>query len=278
MPELPEVETVRRGLEVALVGRRMTTARATGARTVRRTSAAAVEAGLMGATATAAERRGKYLLVPLDNGLAMLVHLRMSGQLLVVPAGAAVVKHTHVVVGLDGGDELRFVDPRTFGEVVVIDPEHLADDAPDLVALGPDALELAAGPPRALAALLGSRSRMLKYALTDQRTLAGLGNIYADEVLHRARLAPQRVSSTLTTTEARRLHRSLGDVLGEAIEARGSSLADAQYVDLWGEAGSFRERHRVYGRAGQRCLRCKATVVSAKWAGRTTAWCPGCQT
>jgi formamidopyrimidine-DNA glycosylase len=113
--------------------------------------------------------------------------------------------------------------------------------------------------------------------LLDQHTIAGLGNIYTDEILHRARLAPFRSSCAVSAAEATRLHRAVRTVLAEAIEARGSSLGDGQYVDLMGEAGGYQARHRVYGRAGQRCTRCGDAIERAKWAGRSTFWCPGCQ-
>jgi formamidopyrimidine-DNA glycosylase len=277
MPELPEVETVRRGLAATVVGRRVEAVHVTGARTVRRTSAEAVVAGLTGTTVVAADRRGKYLLLPVDSGALGVVHLRMSGQLLLARAGAAPDRHAHVVLSLAGGDELRFVDPRTFGEVVVVDGTRLAEDAPWLAALGPDALvELpsAAG----LHRLLASRSRMLKHLLLDQHTIAGLGNIYTDEILHRAGLAPYRGSADISPAEAAALRRAVRNVLAEAIDARGSSLGDGQYVDLMGEAGGYQARHRVYGRPGQPCLRCRTPIERAKWAGRSTFWCPRCQT
>ena len=203
----------------------------------------------------------------------------MSGQLVLAARDAPLAKHTHVVLGLDGpgpGEELRFVDPRTFGEVAVVDPARLAEDAPDLVRLGPDAFDDVPDV-ATLRAVLAARDRMLKYLLTDQTAIAGLGNIYTDEVLHRARLAPARRSSTLSPADVRRLHRAIRGVLAAAIDARGSSLGDAQYVDLWGEGGGYQAAHRVYGRAGQRCLRCRATIERTAWAGRSTFWCPGCQ-
>jgi formamidopyrimidine-DNA glycosylase len=277
MPELPEVETVRRGLAGTVLERTVVDVTATGARTVRRTSASSLAAGLTGRTIVDAGRRGKYLLLGLDSGSLLLVHLRMSGQLLLVDGSAPTAKHTHVVLTLDDGRELRFVDPRTFGEVVVVDPTQLDVEAPDLATLGPDALDLVAGPPAAVHRLLLARRRQLKALLTDQHAIAGLGNIYTDEILHAARLAPTRVSSSVSRAEARRLHAALGDVLGAAIEARGSSLGDAQYVDLWGQGGGYQAQHRVYGRAGQRCTRCRGTIERVVWSGRSTSWCPGCQ-
>lgn len=276
MPELAEVETVRRGLAATVVGRRVVSVRVTGARTVRRTSAQAVIGGLTGRTIGEAGRRGKYLLLRLDSDRVLMIHLRMSGQLVLVAPDAPIANHTHVVVALDGCQELRFVDPRTFGEVAVIDPARLGEEAPDLASLGPDAFDDVRDA-AAMRAIVRRRDRMLKYLLTDQRAIAGLGNIYSDEVLHRARLAPTRRSGSLDAADVRRLHRALRGVLSEAIDARGSSLGDAQYVDLWGAGGSYQAAHRVYGRAGKRCGRCGTVIERAAWAGRSTFWCPGCQ-
>lgn len=275
MPELPEVETVRRDLQAHVVGRRVVAVRATGARTVRRTSAAAVEAGLTGRTLVAAGRRGKYLLVELDSGSQLLVHLRMSGQLLVADSPEAPLQpHTHVRMALDDGRELRFVDPRTFGEVVVIDPTRLATDAPDIAALGPEPLAL---DPDGLRALLKPRRRQLKAMLTDQRVIAGIGNIYADEIAHAARVRYNRTGTSLTRVEIERLHGAMHSILSAAIDARGSTLSDAQYVDLGGLGGGYQERHAVYDREGKPCLRCGKPVLRISWGGRGTYFCRGCQ-
>jgi formamidopyrimidine-DNA glycosylase len=276
MPELPEVETVRRGLAATVVGRPLGPVVVTGQRTVRRTSPAAVVKGLRGRTIVAAQRRGKYLMLPLDDAKLLVVHLRMSGQLRLAPEGSPRPKHTHVVVGLDRDEELRFVDPRTFGEVVVVDPARLPEEAPGIAGLGPDAWDDLASPGD-LAPVLMARSRALKPLLLDQHAIAGLGNIYTDEVLHRAGLSPWRASSSLSPSEVERLHGVLRAVLGEAIEARGSTLGDDQYVDLAGGGGTFQQRHLAYGREGQPCGGCGGPIARVKWAGRSTFWCPTCQ-
>ena len=275
MPELPEVETVRRDLEAAVIGRRVVRVVATGARTVRRTSAAAVRAGLEGRTLVAAGRRGKYLCVTLDDGHWLVVHLRMSGQLLVAPTvESPLAPHTHVRMALDDGRELRFVDPRTFGEVVVVDPDRLADEAPGIATLGPEPLEVdLAG----LTSVLKPRRRQLKALLTDQRVVAGIGNIYADEIAHAAGLRHSRPGATLTRPELARLHAAMRSILGAAIQARGSTLSDAQYVDLGGLGGGYQEHHAVYDREGQPCLRCGRPVLRIAWSGRSTYFCRRCQ-
>ena len=280
MPELPEVETVRRGLQAQVLGRRITAVEVGRERSVRRTSRQAVIDGLTGATITAVNRRGKYLLCPLDTGDELMVHLRMSGRLLVAAAGTARPPHTHVVMHLAGepAQELWFVDPRTFGEVVVFDPSNAAIEMPELARMGID--PIADGLSRAqFAALLRARSRQIKALLLDQHVIAGIGNIYCDEALHLAGVRWDRPSDLVSAREITKLHAAIMKVLGEAIEAGGSTLADTQYVGIDGESGWFQLSHRVYDRAGQRCLTCgKANVVKVSVAGRGTHYCPRCQT
>ena len=277
MPELPEVETVRRGLERLAVGRRVERVEVGRDRTVRRTSPEAVIHGLTGTTIVAAHRRGKYLLLPLDSGDEVMIHLRMSGQVLVAGRGAPRPPHTHVVMHLDDGHELWFVDPRTFGEVVVFDPTNVAVEIPDLARLGIDPIADELTLPQ-LRGIVRSRRRQLKPLLLDQHAIAGIGNIYADEILHEARLRPDRLSNELSPPSERRLHEAIHHILREAIDAGGSTLNDAQYVDLFGEGGSYQDAHHVYGRAGERCRTCGVgwirRTVSAQ---RSTHYCPRCQ-
>jgi formamidopyrimidine-DNA glycosylase len=279
VPELPEVETVRRGLEQRVVGRTVLGVEVGRPRTVRRTSARQLIDGLTGATVLGAGRRGKYLLCPLDTGDTLLVHLRMTGKLLLVPVGAPALPHTHVVMTLSGApaEQLWFVDPRTFGEVVVFDPDHVEVEVPELAHLGVDPLadELTVDDLRRL--LVTKRGR-LKPLLLDQHVIAGIGNIYADEILHAARLHPDRAANTLHRRDAVRLHDAMHDILGAAVGAGGSTLGDSQYVDLMGNGGSYQDDHRVYGRAGERCSTCGRGIIRrAVVNGRSTYWCPYCQ-
>ncbi len=279
MPELPEVETVRRGLEQRVVGRRVEGVEIGRQRTVRRTSPQEVVDGLTGATLLAAGRRGKYLLCPLDTGDTLMVHLRMSGQLLLAAAGAPRPPHTHVVLALSGtpAEELMFVDPRTFGEVVVFDPDHVDVEVPELANLGLDPLVDTVDPVVLRAVLAGRRTR-LKPLLLDQHVLAGIGNIYADEILHAARLHPERQAGSLRPAEVRRLHDAMHAILAAAVGAGGSTLPDARYVDLMGGSGSYQDDHRVYGRAGERCTTCGRGIIRRTVsAGRSTHFCPVCQ-
>ena len=279
MPELPEVETVRRGLEQRVVGRTIVSVEVGRERTVRRTSARQLIDGLTGATIVSARRRGKYLLCPLDTGDTLLMHLRMSGQLLLVARGAPALPHTHVVLSLSGEppEQLWFVDPRTFGEVVVFDPTHADVKVPELARLGVD--PLADGlTPDDLRRVLSPRRTRLKPLLLDQHVIAGIGNIYADEILHAARLHPDRVAGSLRRQEVARLHAAMHDVLAAAVVAGGSTLGNSQYVDLMGRGGSYQDDHRVYGRAGERCSTCGRGVIRRGVVnGRSTYWCPYCQ-
>jgi len=279
VPELPEVETVRRGMVSFVVGRRIERVEVGRERTVRRTSRQALIDGLTGATITSIGRRGKYIVCSLDTGDALMIHLRMSGRVLVSKEGAPRPDHTHVVLHLSGDppEELWFVDPRTFGEMVVFDPAHVDVELPELARLGVDPITDELSLPRLMEIVCG-RARQLKPLLLDQHVIAGIGNIYCDEILHRAKLRPDRVANTLKPADVRRLHDSIHAILNTAIDAGGSTLSDTQYVDVMGDGGSFQLDHRVYDRAGQRCLTCgKATIVRIVSGGRSTCYCPRCQ-
>ena len=282
MPELPEVETVRRGIERRAVGRVIERVEVFRERTVRRQGREAIIDGLTGTRLVAARRRGKYLLCDLDSGGVLMMHLRMSGRVLVVDAGTARPPHTHVVMHLSPDangmrHEMWFVDPRTFGEVVVFDRDDEASVAPELARLGPD--PIVDGLDEAtLASILRGRRGNLKALLLDQHRIVGIGNIYADEILHRARLRHHRLPSRLDAPTRRRLLAAIHFVLRDAVEKGGSTLDDTQYVGIDGEPGWFQTEHRVYDRAGQRCLTCRsANIVRRVVAGRSTCFCPRCQ-
>jgi formamidopyrimidine-DNA glycosylase len=232
----------------------------------------------------AAGRRGKYLVSPLDSGDAVMIHLRMTGQLLLVDPSAPRPAHTHVALTLAPdptrrlpAQDLLFVDPRTFGEVVVFDPDHAGVEVPELARLGLDPIADEWGPAE-LAAVLRGRTTHLKPLLLDQHRIAGIGNIYADEVLHAAGLHPDTPAGLLRRRDTGRLHGEIVRILTAAIGAGGSTLGDAQYVDLMGAGGSYQNEHRVYGRAGQRCPTCGRGVVRRLiHNGRSTHFCPVCQ-
>jgi len=281
MPELPEVETVRRGIESRVVGRKIGQVEVGRERSVRRVGKEAVVHGLTNTTILTARRRGKYLLFDLDSGDEMMIHLRMSGRVLIAESGASRPPHTHVVLPLarrDGiEEEMWFVDPRTFGEVVVYDPAHTKEVLPELARLGVDPI-VDLFNADVLAARLKGRKGALKPLLLSQHVVAGIGNIYADEILHRSGLMWNRTANSLTTPKIRLLTDSISIILRDAIDAGGSTLSDAQYVDVEGQLGSFQDQHRVYGRAGQICLTCgKAPIRKTMVAGRATSFCPRCQ-
>ena len=287
MPELPEVETVRRSLENAVVGARITQVEVGRERTVRRSSKQALIAGLHQETFVAVRRHGKYLLFDLSSGNVMMVHLRMSGRLLLAAPGDVREKHTHVVLTLEKKNEvvreLRFVDPRTFGEVVVYNPD---DDNPEAgtESLVPEVARLGLDPLTGNFTFDAFRERFtrgnrgVKALLLDQSVVAGIGNIYADEILHRARLRWNHLSATLSAKKLRELHGHIGEVLAEAVAAGGSTLADTQYVDALGKEGIFQTEHRVYARQGERCRTCGRGIIKrVMGAGRSTHFCPVCQ-
>lgn len=252
----------------------------TGRRSVRRQPVPEFVAALSGRRFGAVGRHGKFLVLAFDDAEreALVIHLRMSGQVRLAATGDERAKHTHVVVDLGKGRELRFVDPRTFGELFV-DRLDATGRPHALAALGPDAVD-----PRLTAAALrtnitaGRRSLGLKAALLDQRVLAGVGNIYADEALFAARLRPDRPAASLTPHEARALHAGLRRILRAAIAARGSTFADAAYVDTRGVAGGYAARHLVYGRTDQPCATCGTPIRRIVVAARGTHFCPSCQT
>jgi len=287
MPELPEVETVRKSLETAVVGARVGHVEVGRERSVRRTSPAMLSAGLIGNTFTTARRRGKYLLFDLSSRDTMVVHLRMSGRLLLADPTDAREPHTHVVIRLvrsgHSDIDLRFVDPRTFGEVVVYDPNDI-DPNTNEAFLVPEVGRLGIDPLvdnftfEEFRAAIGVRHRGAKAVLLDQSVIAGIGNIYVDEILHRSRIRWNRPVSSLSIKQLRLIHDSTILILNEAVAAGGSTLKDMQYVDALGREGIFQTEHKVYARQGERCLSCARGVIRrVTGAGRSTHFCPVCQ-
>jgi len=279
VPELPEVETIRRDLDAEVAGRKIARVEVTGARTVRRhRTRAAFVSKVEGRKLVKVDRLGKYLLLRLDSGDILVVHLGMSGQLLLDKKGKEPrPKHTHVVLGFDRGTEVRFVDPRTFGELFVTTPGELESEVPELAHLGFDPLSGVMSWQH-FGQLLAARKRRLKELLMNQKFLAGIGNIYSDEILWAAGLRYDRPSDSLSSQEVRRLYRSMVEVLQDAIKHRGSSLADEQYRDLFGEVGRFASRHQVYDRAGERCRRCRHPISRIRFGSRSHFLCEQCQT
>ena len=276
MPELPEVETVRQGIEHLGIGHRIEAVEVTGKRTIRRQSIAEFGDELTGSTLVQARRRGKYLLADLDTSAVLVIHLRMSGQVRIVEPSAELAAHTHVRLALSNGTELRFVDPRTFGELFVATDLDERGVPAVLSSLGHDPILDELG----VAELFGrlqSRHTSLKGFLLDQSEICGIGNIYADEICFAAKLSPLRRTETLRRVDVSRLVDSMDAVLGAAVQAKGSTLKDARYRDVTGGLGSYQEHHATYDREGLPCPSCGRPIRRGKVIGRSTYFCPKCQ-
>ncbi len=273
MPELPEVESVRRQLEPALTGQRFERVVIHDPRLVRPYDPAEVAAELEGERVAGVERRGKYLVVRFESGRVLLVHLRMTGSLLHAAGGSLQVDpHRRAVVTLDDGSDVAYRDVRRFGTWLLLEPGEVEPYLAERVGDEPlDTLFTAAK----LGERLAGRRTSLKAALLDQRTLAGMGNIYADEALWRARLNPLRVASSLDRSELRRLHRAIRAALEHGLARQGSTLRDYRLPD--GSGGSMQGEFRVYGRRDEPCNRCGTPIARSQVAGRTTWFCPTCQ-
>jgi formamidopyrimidine-DNA glycosylase len=276
MPELPEVETIRHDLEKEAVGKRVKSVEVTGNRSVRRhKNKKQFISRVEGQKIDGVSRRGKYLLVSLGDDW-LVIHLGMSGQLLKSATKDPLVPHTHVVISFTQGGQLRYVDPRTFGELFVVAKGSVADEVPEIAELGFDPVEDVISW-NSFGAMLMAKKVKLKTLLTDQHFIAGIGNIYSDEILWAAGLRYDRSSDSLSTQEVRRLHRAVIEILHEAIKFRGSSLADQQYRDLYGKVGGYAAEHKVYAREGEACRRCRKPIARVKWGGRSTFLCESCQ-
>jgi formamidopyrimidine-DNA glycosylase len=271
VPELPEVETVVRDLRPLLTGRVLGSVRAS-KKALRRPWKAAWNTLLVGRQVTGVRRRGKWIVLDLDNGARLLVHLGMTGQLTVRTATEPAQTHTHLVFPLGDGQELRFRDSRRFGSATYYPNEAALATFFAGMKLGPEPFDL---DPEAWRAELHATSRNLKAALLDQALVAGVGNIYADEALFEARLRPSRRGKTITRAEAERLRVAVEAVLTRAIASRGSSIRD--YVGGSGLQGGYQEEFRVYGRTGQPCRVCETSLRRTRLAGRSSHYCPKCQ-
>mgnify|MGYP001821258332 CR=1 FL=1 len=280
MPELPEVESTRRALVADLEGKVIRRVEVARDRMVRRQeNPADFVIRLQGKRISRLWRHGKFLMADIgeDAGPPQYVwvtHLGMSGRIQVATADDAIVKHTNVLVELTDGTQFRFVDPRTFGFVAAWTPDELAETS--IGRLGPDALT---DLPRAagLRASLSGRSAPIKALLLDQNVIAGVGNIYADESLHRAAISPHRAGGSLSGDEVTRLRLGIKQSLAAGLKWGGTSLDDLAYLLPDGRAGEYTARLRAYGREGERCRRCGGTIRRDVIRQRSTFWCEGCQ-
>jgi formamidopyrimidine-DNA glycosylase len=273
VPELPEVESVRTQIAPVLEGRRFERVEITDPRLVRPYEPAEVAAELQGERVAAVERRGKYLIVRFESGRALLIHLRMTGSLRHSSAGRLEDDaHRRAVVRLDNGSDVAYRDVRRFGTWLLLEPGELEPYLAQKVGDEPlDALFTAAR----LGERLASRRAPIKAALLDQRTLAGLGNIYVDEALWRARIHPLRPASSIDRNELRRLHRAIRAALEAGIARQGSTLRDYRLPD--GSGGAMQHEFKVYGRGGEPCDRCGTPIAKSRVGGRGTWFCPTCQ-
>ncbi|HKW61192.1 MAG TPA: bifunctional DNA-formamidopyrimidine glycosylase/DNA-(apurinic or apyrimidinic site) lyase [Candidatus Acidoferrum sp.] len=281
MPELPEVETVARGLRRAVLGRRILSV--TLGKTDFIDDPVALEQHLPGRRIEAVERYGKFMLLRLSAGgiangnagedaakqASLLVHLGMTGQMAPSPAEKPPEKHTHVCMLLDDGRELRYTDARRFGRIAYLTEVPLEQE---LTRFGADPLEISKAE---FVKRIRERRARIKALLLDQGVLRGVGNIYADESLWRAKIHPAQIGAKLSQRQAETLWRALQEILKKAIVMRGSSISD--FLDAEGEPGEYQRRHRAYGREGKDCHRCKATIRRGIVAGRSSYFCPKCQ-
>ncbi len=273
MPELPEVESVRRALEPVLAGRRFDRVQIDDARLVRPFEPAAVAAELEGERVESVGRRGKYLIVRFESSRVLLIHLRMTGSLLHAADGSLPDDpHRRAVVKLDDGSDVAYRDVRRFGTWLLLEPGELEPYLAAKVGDEPLDARFTAG---RLGERLDRRRGALKAALLDQRTLAGLGNIYVDEALWRARLNPLRPAGGLDRAELRRLHRAIRATLEHGLARQGSTLRDYRLPD--GSGGSAQDEFHVYGRGGEPCDRCGTPIAKTTIAGRSSWFCPTCQ-
>jgi len=273
VPELPEVETVRARLAPLIEGRRFERVEIADARLTRPLDPASVAAELEGERVDVLERRGKYLIVRFESGRSLLIHLRMTGSLLHAPAGTLPDDpYRRAVVRLDGGSDVAYRDVRRFGTWLLVGPGEL--DSYLTIRIGSEPLDRTFTS-RRLAQALANRRAPVKAALLDQRTLAGMGNIYADEALWRARIHPRRAAGELTDDEIRRLMRAVKDALRAGIARQGATLRDYSTPD--GRAGSMQHEFKVYGREDEPCDRCGTPIEKTRVAGRGTWYCPRCQ-
>jgi formamidopyrimidine-DNA glycosylase len=278
--ELPEVEVVRRDLEKDVVGRKVTEAEVrpskNAMRVIRRHGKRREFTDrLVGRKFTKAERRGKYVLLHLDNGDVLVVHFGMSGQFVRGNKRVPLPPHTHVVITFQQGGDLRFIDPRTFGEMFVTAADELGK-VKELQHIALDPLDHVFTW-NAFGGALAERAAKMKQLLMDQKFISGLGNIYSDEVLFAAGLRYDRLSDSLSSQEVRRLYRAMQEVLQDAIRFRGTTLEDEAYLDLFGKPGEFQNELKVYGRTGLPCRRCRTPIQAVKISGRNAYFCPQCQ-
>ena len=277
MPELPEVETVRSGLEKYVVGKRISAVQTFHARTVKPGSIAPLSSAV-GSKIQAVKRRGKFLWLELDRDFTLVAHLGMSGQLLVQPSTAPIQTHLRARLSLSsrlgrGRDEIRFIDQRTFGWLSIEEQNNGIPRCVDHIAFDPFEVEFDI---QQVVAKIKSKRCAIKPAILNQEVLSGVGNIYADEALWRAQIHPEVICEDLSEAEIKKVITSAISVMKSAIKAGGTSI-DQQYKNVNGESGYFSRSLKVYGREGEKCSRCGSTIHRIAFANRSSHFCPRCQ-
>ena len=270
MPELPEVETIVRGLQHRSVGQKIVRVKVSLPKIIRGDKERFVSL-IEGASIEEVRRQGKIIILGLSNGMSILVHLKLTGQLLYISQDVPADRHTHLVFSLSGGEELRYVDLRQFGYFLLTETSEIFH-LPQLSALGPDPLKISLDE---FKGLISKRSGRIKSLLLNQSFLAGIGNIYADEILHLSGIHPLQQAHILSESKIKRLHQAIREVLARTIKYRGSSVSD--YLDLAGQEGNYQRFHQVYQREGKPCLTCQAKIARLKIGNRSSYFCPNCQ-
>lgn len=273
MPELPEVESVRQGLEQLVVGKRIEAVTVLWENIIKDPSVDVFKRKIVGQRIESVGRRGKFLLFELTSD-RLISHLRMEGKFKVEASDAPLTKHTHVLFSLDDGTDLRYLDVRKFGKMSLT-PNLSAFDHPSLKELGPEPFEESLTVEQ-LQRFLNKRQRSIKSCLLDQKMVAGIGNIYADEILFRSHIHPERQANTLTMKEVTTLREAIVSIMTQAVASGGTTIRT--YANAYGQEGSYQSQLMVYGKQGEPCPRCHTPIVKGKVAQRGTHYCPVCQT
>jgi len=273
MPELPEVETIKQTLQPKLAGRKFADVQIFLPKIILAPGPEEFMKKLIDRKIVKVNRRGKYLLINLDNEYNLVIHLRMTGRIVYCPPDEPISKHTHLIFNLDNDCQLRFADTRQFGRIGLV-PTASLDCLAGYKNLGVEPLD-ETFTKDFLRKELKHRHARIKPLLLDQTFIAGLGNIYTDEVLHRAKINPERLAATLTPRETTRLYHAIREVIQEGIDNRGTTIRD--FIDGDGRAGSYQELLQVYNREGKPCYHCGQNIVRKKVGGRSTFYCPSCQ-
>jgi formamidopyrimidine-DNA glycosylase len=278
MPELPEIETVRRGMERETVGRRVKSVDVAVAKATHRNgSRKAFQARLEGAKIRTVDRRGSLLVQALDTGDLLVFDVGETGRLLRAAPKDESPKDLLLSITFTQGGQLRLSDAEGNAEAFVVTPELLLEEVPELAELGLDPVAAPVSWTAFAQSLVNRRNDKLKAVLLDPTFVVGLGGLYTDEILYDAGLRPDREVSTVSTMEIRRLYRSLVEILHEATKHHGTSTGEYPFTDIHGKPGSFQESLQVWGRDGEPCRRCRATITKVRSGSRVTYWCPSCQ-